>query len=561
MIFYNSVDRRARGLVLCLGMVGVSLASPAANGFVVERVTQASNPTGGAQVNSPLHLPVDVDTAPGDSEFYFVSQLGGFVGHESDGDAITNPLGSIVLMDRLTGTVDFANPFLTIDDSTTIEGHPNTTEVGLFSTVFHPEFQSNGKFYVSVAVDFDGEVPTIPGDSRVPPFKLEVREYTADPSNLAGGAVFSKTLLEVVQPKFNHNGSWIGFNPQETSQGQNNLYITLGDGGDQHDPFEHAQNTEDLLGTVLRIGVDGDDFPADPDRNYAIPADNPFVGKAGRDEIFAYGLRNPWRAGFDSETGDLYIGDVGQNTWEEVNLIPNNIGPNDDRNFGWRQREGFVATSTGGIGGPQPPDGLDPVIAYLHGPGAFKGNSVAAGIVYRGPIQELAGKYIFADSVSGNIWGVDVNDIQNFDPNNPALTLVNLNSLLAPQEGSYTSIVSFAEDESGNLLIVDFGFDALGIGGHIFRVVPEPLVGDLDGDGFVGITDLNIVLGSWNQSIPPGDPLADPSGDGFVGIEDLNVILGNWNAGTSPPTNNAIPEPATLGLVLLGSTLLLQRQS
>ena len=542
--------------VIALGLAVVTATPDQAHAFVVERVSLSGNPSPVQVIDSWLHLPVDVDVAPGIPDTYFVSQLGGVASDASDGDDITKREGRIVLMDPDTGIVDYANPFLVIGETTNID-LSTVPEVGLFSTVFHPDFQTNGKFYVSVAVDFDGPAPPLPaGDPRSPQFNVAIREYTADPNNLAAGATFSKTIIELVQPVFNHNGSWLGFNPMETAVGDNNLYITFGDGGDQNDPRNYGQDTSNLYGTVVRIDIDGDDFPADPDRNYAIPADNPFVGSAGLDEIFAYGFRNPWRASFDSATGDLYIGDVGQFTWEEINFMPNGIGPTDDRNFGWRLREGFVTTPSGGVGGPQPADGVDPIIAYMHGGGTYNGNSVVGGIVYRGPIPELYGKYIFADSVSGNIWGIDLDDIPNFDPSNPGATLLNLTAAFAPEEGSFTAIVSFAEDEDGNLLIVDNGYNLANLGGHIFRVMPDAVTipGDLDGDGFVGIADLNIILGMWNNTVQDNHP-ADPSGDNFVGIADLNVVLGNWNAGTPPTTEANIPEPSSI-LLTLGATLI-----
>ena len=150
-------------------------------------------------------------------------------------------------------------------------------------------------------------------------------------------------------------------------------------------PQSNAQDiTENWLGKMLRIDVDGDDFPADANRNYAIPASNPFVGVAGDDEIWAYGLRNPWRSSFDRQTGDLYIADVGQGDWEEINVQP--AGSAGGENYGWRLREGLVATPS--IGGDKPEGAIDPIHVYQHGSGPDQGLSVSGGYVYRGPIQE-----------------------------------------------------------------------------------------------------------------------------------------------------------------------------
>ncbi|WP_425398739.1 PQQ-dependent sugar dehydrogenase [Aeoliella sp.] len=524
-------------------------------GHKITRLTPDFNP--GSQphlVNTALHLPIDVDVAPGNSDYYFVSQLGGLDSDGFDGDDITKADGRIVLLDRNTGSVDFNNPFLTIGDTNLLDPVPGAPEVGLFSTAFHPDFATNGKFYVSVAVNYPGPAPSLePRDPRTPPFKLAVREYTADPNNIAAGATFSQTIFEIDQPAFNHNGCWMGFNPQEVAEGDNYLYVTLGDGGNQHDPYDYSQDKNHLLGSVLRIDIDNDDFVADADRNYAIPADNPFVGTDGADEIWAYGLRNPWRAGFDSATGDLYIGDVGQATWEEINYLPGDISPSDDRNFGWRLREGFGATPTGpNVGGRPPSDNVDPLIAYLHGNDDYQGDSVAAGLVYRGPVEEFYGMYIFADSLSGNIWGFDINDIGSFDPNNPGDSLVLLTDAFAPEDGNYVSIVSFAEDEFGNLLIVDHGYDGAGLGGHIYRL-DFVLSGDYNDDGVVNAADYTV----WRNNIgAPAGTLPNDTDGGVIGADQYNTWKANF--GDSLPVPGAItqvPEAATLFQLLIAVSL------
>lgn len=523
-----------------VALLYLTLASQASAVYTVSRLTPDFNPGSLPHLNSTaLHLPIDVDAAPGNTDYYFVSQLGGLGSDGSDGDDITKADGRIVLLDRNTGSVDFNNPFLAIPDTNLFDPVGGAPEVGLFSTAFHPDFNTNGKFYVSVAVNYPGPAPNLsPRDPRTPPFKVSVREYTADPNNITAGATFSQTIFEIDQPSFNHNGSWMGFNPVEVAQGKNYLYITQGDGGDQHDPHQYGQDTEHLLGTVMRIDIDGDDFAADPNRNYAIPADNPFVNGPGLDEIWAYGFRNPWRAGFDSLTGDLFIGDVGQFVWEEINYLPGDIQPTDDRNFGWRPREGFVATPTGGVGGPAPADNVDPIVAYQHGDGSFEGNSVAGGIVYRGPVQEFYGKYIFADSISRNIWAMDVDDIGSFDPLNPSGTLQLVTTALAPEEGNYVSIVSFAEDEEGNLLIVDHGYDGAGLGGHIYRLELHAADFDRDGD----ITGLDFL--EWQRGGSPNP------------LDNADLTLWQDSYGADEPNMGrltSVPEPTTL-LLLAGTT-------
>ncbi len=557
-------------LSVCAGALAV-LPLTAHADFAITQLTQDGNPgVMPHRIETPLHLPIDVDYAPGNSDYFFVSQLGGVGNDGADGDEITKAEGRIVLFDRNTGLVDYLNPFLVINDTNLFDPIGVAPEVGLFSTAFHPDFANNGKLYVSVAVNYPGPAPDLsPRDPRNPPFKTVVREYTADPNNLAAGATFSQTVLEVDQPSFNHNGSWMGFNPIESANGEHNLYITWGDGGDQHDPFQYSQDNDSWLGTVLRVNVDGDDFAGDPNRNYAVPADNPFVGEAGLDEIWAYGLRNPWRASFDSETGDFYVGDVGQDTWEEINFLPGDIGPDDDRNFGWRDREGFNATPTGGIGGPAPADNVDPIIAIRHlggGVAGYEGNSIAGGIVYRGPVEEFYGKYIFADSVSGNIWAIDLEDIENFDPATPHGTLERLNGIITPENG-FVSIVSFAEDEEGNLLIVDHGFQGANLGGHLYRldfVSSAYIDGDFNGSGQVEQGDLDLVLQNWGDFEIPDGWEARSQFSGQMSQAELDLVLQNWGNDDGQPHfitgDGNVPEPAGLA-VLAGAALLRRRWS
>ena len=479
-----------RFLMVVVGLV-VLPAIASAQDYMVNRITNGINASPTVAINTQLHLPVDIDFAPGVGHVAFVSQLGGVNSDGSDGDDVTKREGRIVLMNATTGEVDYNRPFLTIADTDLLDPY-GVPEVGLFSTAFHPDFATNGKFYVSVAVDHpgSGSISLAPRDPRTSPFKVAVREYVANPANLSAGASFSRTVLEVNQPAANHNGSWLGFNPLEAADGKHYLYATFGDGGDQHDPQRYGQDLDSLLGKVVRIDVDTDAFPNDANRNYAVPTDNPFVGTTAAPEIWAYGLRNPWRASFDSLTGDMYIGDVGQNVWEEIDFIPYDIAPDDPRNFGWRLREGFVATPSGGVGWAAPADNVDPIIAYRHGTGAYQGNSVAGGLVYRGPVEQLQGMYIFADSVTGNIWGIDVADIAAFDPAQPANTLVLLNDAFKPADGGrYTSIVSFEEDAAGNLYIVDMGYDPANIGGAIYRLDPGP-----------GPIDLVLTVASGSQT-------------------------------------------------------------
>jgi glucose/arabinose dehydrogenase len=250
-------------------------------------------------------------------------------------------------------------PFLDISERVGSNGN----EQGLLGLAFHPQYQENGRFFVNYTDRL--------GDTVIARFQVTSDPGIADPD--------SETLLfGYDQPFPNHNGGVMTFGPDGY------LYIGSGDGGAAGDPMANAQNTDTLLGKILRVDVDS----ADP---YAVPSDNPFGN-----EIWAYGLRNPWRMSFDRATGDLYIGDVGQGEWEEIDFLP--AGSSGGANFGWDHREGAHDYEGGG------PEGmLDPVAEYSHPEG---GCSVTGGHVYRGSMPEWNGIYLYGDYCTGFIWGL-----------------------------------------------------------------------------------------------------------------------------------------------------------
>jgi hypothetical protein len=217
----------------------------------------------------------------------------------------------------------------------------------------------------------------------------------------------------------------------------------------------NAQDTTaNLLGKMLRVDIDGDDFPGDPNVNYAIPPANPFVGEAGDDEIWSFGLRNPWRASLDRTMGDLYIGDVGQNAREEINIqLSSSTG---GENYGWRLREGTIATPTGGVGGPHPSGAIDPIYDYTQGGGPNQGNAVIGGFVYRGPIAAINGMYFFADNGNHRIWSLefDGSTPSEFDGSN-YFNFIDWTDLISTDIGTVSSITSFGEDADGNLYVLD----------------------------------------------------------------------------------------------------------
>lgn len=369
------------------------------------------------RVTTNTTVPLFVTAPQGDSVRLFIAEQSGL----------------IRILNRNTGIVN-AGPFLEINEVTA------GGERGLLGLAFHPNYSTNGKFYVNF---------TAGSDTVIREYQVSGNPDLADPQS-------ALDVMTYAQPQANHNGGWIGFGPDKY------LYIASGDGGAGNDSgtghtagIGNAQDTTaNLLGKMLRIDVDGDDFPGDPDINYAIPPSNPFVGVTGDDEIWSYGLRNPWRASFDRTMGDLYIGDVGQNAREEINIqLSSSTG---GENYGWRLREGTIATPTGGVGGPHPSGAIDPAYDYTQGAGPTQGNAVIGGFVYRGPIASINGMYFFADNENDRIWSFEFNGTnpRDFDGSN-YYNFIDWTDLITTDFGTVGSITSFGEDADGNLYMLD----------------------------------------------------------------------------------------------------------
>jgi glucose/arabinose dehydrogenase len=297
-------------------------------------------------------------------------------------------------------------------------------EQGLLSMAFHPDFSTNRFFYISYT--------DTGGDSNIVRFSVDMNDANA--VDLAS----EKLIIEYDQDFSNHNGGQIAFGPDGM------LYIASGDGGSGDDPLNRAQQLNTLLGKMLRIDVDA----GDP---YAIPPDNPFVGVGGgvREEIWAYGLRNPWRFSFDRDTGDMWCGDVGQNAREEVNII------RPGENYGWKIMEADICRP--------PTTGCDmtsltlPVIVYQQS--SANGRSITGGYVYRGNRLLFKGTYFFADFLTGRVWsfqpGGGINDIE--------IEISNSSS-------SVGRISSFAEDADGELYVIYLERPNVANSGSIRRV-------------------------------------------------------------------------------------------
>ncbi|MEM7542519.1 MAG: PQQ-dependent sugar dehydrogenase [Pseudomonadota bacterium] len=328
----------------------------------------------------------------------------------------------------------------TVTTVLTLNGVSTGGERGLLGLAFHPNVASNNYLYVYLSVPAAGLGNH---DSLIRRYEL------SGPDMINAGS--ARDVLRFSQDFSNHNGGWIGFGPDGY------LYIASGDGGAGGDPNNRAQNLNSLLGKMLRIDVDGDDFPLEPNRNYAIPASNPFVGAAGLDEIWHLGLRNPWRASFDRLTGDLYIGDVGQGSKEEISFQQGSSAGG--LNYGWRVEEGFTCFDNSQTGGNPPcadPILIAPVYDYDHGSGPFEGFSVTGGYVYRGPADAiLDGDYFFADFGNAHVWSLQVDRSTGLlVPGSLTDWTTTLNNSIA---GSLSLIASFGEDSQGRLYIVGLG--------------------------------------------------------------------------------------------------------
>jgi len=350
---------------------------------------------------------------------------------EGDGRLFVAEQNSMLIKVVVNGVVQ-ATPFLDLSGA----GNSSGNERGLLGMTFHPNYADNGFFYVNYT-RFGGTGRTI------------VERYTVSADPNVADASSAKEILNVNQPFTNHNAGALAFGKDGY------LYIGLGDGGDANDPGCRAQNPDVVLGKMLRVDVD-----VEPNA-FLVPADNPFVGLAGyKASIWALGLRNPWRYGFDRLTGDLYIGDVGQNAREEIDFQPAGVG---GQNYGWKQMEGIACNQIGGCAAfniPPCNDNqlTDPILDYLQSGGG--GCTVVGGYVYRGcAMPDWQGVYFHADYCNGKV--------RTFrQVGGVAIDQLEITGMLGSPAGQAGRIVSFGEDGFGELLIVDH------IGGKVVQVVP-----------------------------------------------------------------------------------------
>lgn len=431
-----------------------------------------------AIVSAGLTRPIDVVQPVGDGRLFIVEQRSGSTGRirvYKNGMFLTPPFFSVT-------------------------GLATGSEQGLLGLAFHPGFLTNGWFWINYT---NSSGTTIIERVRV-----------VDPAADVAVVAERQIIFTLAQPFTNHNGGWLAFGPDGY------MYSAQGDGGSGGDPGNRAQDRTVLLGKMLRLDVDGpdnipgntddDEFPAVANKLYAIPPSNPYVGNTAGylTEIWSFGLRNPWRPGFDKLTGDLWIADVGQGLWEEINVQPGSSTGGE--NYGWRVREGLSAYSNSMVSYPP---FVDPLFDYSHddvdyGPVFRIGCSVTGGFVYRGcAMPQLQGYYLFADYCQGWIGAY-----------NPADGTV---EILTP---SIPAISSFGQDNDGEIYVVSQGSPA-----SVFKLVPKVLV-DCNSNGRADSCDISSGFSQDlnNNGVPDecGPCIADI--DGVPGV-DLNDFFYFFN--------------------------------
>jgi glucose/arabinose dehydrogenase len=434
----------------------LAVAPASAQTLVLEPVTTVSRP-------------VFVTHAPGDDALYIIEQRGAIRIYRN---------GALL-----------ATPFLDIDADVT-GGTSGGDERGLLGLAFAPDYATSGRFFVN----YTGT----PVGAGLTTFVREYLRSGANPS--VANPASARTIISFAQPFSNHNAGWMGFSP---TAGDFNLYVATGDGGSGGDPNNAGQTRTTLLGKMLRLDVSNSAVA------YTIPSDNPFFGNtAWRQEIWASGLRNPWRTSFDRENGDLWIADVGQNNWEEINRqLGTSAG---GENYGWKCREGFNVFDAGCNSNGVP--FTDPVHEYGHNDGRC---SVTGGYVYRGCElgADLQGKYIFGDYCSGEIWALDPAD----------------NSVALLGQFDF-GLSSFGEGPDGELYVT-FLFD-----NAVFKLTNSD-IGDADADGI----------------LDPCDCAADLTGDGEVDSGDLSLFVTAFlagDAGVADLTGDGQVDSGDLGLFI-----------
>lgn len=438
------------------------------------------------EVASGLNSPVFVTARPGDTSRLMIVEQGGRI--------------KLVKNGILQGT-----PFLDISGVV-----KSGSERGLLGLAFHPEYQTNGFFYVN----YTRSSPVNDGATVIARYTVSGNPDLADGSS---GTV----ILFQLQPFANHNAGMLAFSPVDSF-----LYIGFGDGGASNDPGHRGQDSTTLLGKMLRIDVDG----GSP---YAVPGDNPFVSSPGwRPEIWALGLRNPWRYSFDRDNGDLWIADVGQDAWEEIHYQASSSTGGE--NYGWRFREGAHCFNPS-VGCEGLAVMTDPIYEYGHSFTPVR-CSITGGYVYRGcAMPDMQGRYFYSDFCSGEIWSFRFNGVAVSD------SVDHTDELNADSLG----LSSFGEDHNGELYLVAHAI------GKVFKIVPDGAPdmcidpgccltrGNVNGSGdqLIDISDLTYLVAFMfgGGPAPPCTDEADVNGDSLQDISDLTFLVAYMFGGGPAP--------------------------
>ncbi len=504
----GNAGRSVRGAV-CLVLLG---ACPAAAAAAVELRAEL--------ISAALSNPLDVAAPPGDLARLFVVEQ----------------RGTIRIIDLSNNAVQpVASAFLDIQTRLSSGG-----EKGLLGLAFHPRFAENGYFYINStrAVGETCSESPPPGCTEDRNAETVISRFQVSASDPDHADPDSEVvLLRFCQPYSNHNGGQVAFGPLDGY-----LYIFTGDGGNGGDPCGSGQEGDTFLGKVLRIDVDA----GDP---YAIPESNPFAALDDgiRDEIWALGVRNPWRCAFDPSNGDLYIADVGQGAWEEIDYRPGDDAGGE--NYEWNAREGNHVYSSGTTFGPGVQVG--PFLEYPHNGGTFHGCSITGGRVYRGSrMPDLQGTYFFADYCD--------NWVRSLRYSGGAITeltdrTAELNLGIAPDV--LDDLTSFGVDGAGEMYICDFG-------SKLFRIVPAGpppprlLRGDANRDGALDISDpISIIFYLFASGTAECGDVLDANDDSQVDLSDpIHLLAWLFTNGPAParpyptcgpdPTPDQLPCPA-----------------
>lgn len=431
-----------------------------------------------ARLRDALNRPVWVGAAPGDLDRLFIVEQ-----HDQVDAGWVRVFKNGALL---------PTPFLTVSPVAV------DTSTGVLCLAFAPDYTTSGTFYLLHTDDV--------GTLFVARYQVSANPDVADPAS-------RDVILTIPQPHHFHQGGWMAFGPDGY------LYLSSGDGGPGEDPDRRGQDTQSLLGKMLRLDPAGDDYPGDDDRDYAIPRSNPFVSDAPLDEIWAYGVREPWRCSFDRLSGDLYIADVGQENFEEINVQP--ASSPGGENYGWRCREGLhdfmVDPECAGASFVEP--------LYEEPIAGLPQCAIIGGYVFRGRgAPALAGRYFFADHCSNRVRSL------RFD----GAGLVDLqdHALVVDDPGGVTvgPLTSFGEGLCGELYVTD-------LDGQLFRVLAATPITDCNANGFEDAceTATDPARDVDHNSVPDTcECLADADASGAIGLDDFLDVLSQWGPCAAP---------------------------